>query len=178
MSAPVPSIARAAPHDITRAAPHDITRAAPHDITRAAPHDADALAMVGESEAELSALYRPEVRNALSPDQLAAAQVFFLVAREDGRAVGCGGLAVCDGYGELKRIFVTRARRGAGIAQAIIAALEVEARARGLTIVRLETGELSAEALGLYGKLGYRRRGAFGCYVENGSSVFMEKRLG
>ncbi|MCL5775624.1 GNAT family N-acetyltransferase [Limibaculum sp. FT325] len=146
-------------------------------IDRTGPHHPDALAMVGESEAELASIYRPEVRHAFSPDQLAAAGVHFLVAREDGRPVGCGGLAPCEGYGELKRIFVTRGRRGAGIARRIVEALEAEARALGLGIVRLETGELSPEALGLYASMGYRRRGPFGAYLENGSSVFMEKRL-
>jgi putative acetyltransferase len=137
----------------------------------------DALRLIGESEAELAALYPPEHRHAFSPEQLIAAGVFFVLARRDGEAVGCGGMAPIDGYGELKRIFTTRTARGQGIARAVIVALEAEARRRALPLMRLETGEASPEALAAYARLGYRRRGPFGSYAENGSSVFMEKAL-
>ena len=139
--------------------------------------DPRALTLIGESEAELASLYRPEVRHAFSPDQLVAAGVFFVLAELDGAAVGCGGMAPLDGYGELKRIFTTKAARGRRVAEAVIAALEAEARARGLPMMRLETGEASGEALRLYERIGYRRRGPFGAYEENGSSVFMERTL-
>jgi putative acetyltransferase len=43
--------------------------------------------------------------------------------------------------------------------------------------MRLETGEASPAALAAYARLGYRRPGPFGAYVENGSSIFMEKAL-
>lgn len=137
----------------------------------------DALAMITKSEAELSALYPPEVRYAFSPDQLLDAGVAFFVARRGDRPVGCGGLAVFEGYGELKRIFAAQTARGTGAAQAILEALEGEARARGLPLIRLETGLASPDAIRFYEKAGYRRRGPFGTYVENGSSVFMEKAL-
>jgi putative acetyltransferase len=141
----------------------------------------DALAMIAESEAELASIYRPEVRYAFSPAELREAGVVFLTAWLDGRAVGCGGMAPCPeadgGYGELKRIFVTRRARGRRAAAVIVEALEDEARARGLAAMRLETGEASPQAIRAYERLGYRRRGPFGTYVENGSSVFMEKAL-
>ncbi|MEM1385583.1 MAG: GNAT family N-acetyltransferase [Pseudomonadota bacterium] len=138
---------------------------------------ADALAMIGESEAELAAIYPPEMRFAFSPTELIDAGVLFLVARRDGRPVGCGGLAPLEGYGELKRVFVTKAARSTGVAQAILRRLEEEALALSLPLVRLETGEASPEAIRLYERAGYHRRGPFGRYAENGSSVFMEKRL-
>lgn len=139
--------------------------------------DPDALRLIGESEAEQAALYPPEVRHAFSPDQLIAAGVAFMLARRDGAAVGCGGVAPLAGYGELKRIFTTAAARGSGVARAVVIALEAEALRRGLPLMRLETGEASTAALALYARLGYVRRGPFGAYRENGSSVFMEKRL-
>ncbi len=43
--------------------------------------------------------------------------------------------------------------------------------------MRLETGERSTEAIRAYERLGYHRCGPFGAYLENGSSVFMEKPL-
>lgn len=146
-------------------------------IRPADPLEPDAQAMIGESEAELAALYPPEVRFAFSPDQLVAAGVRFFLAERDGRPVGCGGLAVLDRYGELKRIFTTGPARRQGVARALVGRLEGEARSLGLPVVRLETGARSPEAIALYARLGYGFRGPFGAYAENGSSVFMEKAL-
>jgi len=57
------------------------------------------------------------------------------------------------------------------------AALEDAARAQGLALIRLETGQASPEAIRLYARLGYREIGPFGAYRDNGSSIFMEKAL-
>lgn len=136
-----------------------------------------ALELIAGSEAELASLYAPEVRSAFSPQQLVDAEVHFVVAFADGRPMACGGFAPCDGFAELKRMFTRPEARGRRLAAAVIAALETEARARGFPLMRLETGEASPEAIALYTRLGYARRGPFGTYVENGSSVFMEKAL-
>ncbi len=136
-----------------------------------------AFGLIAGSEAGLASLYAPEHRYAFSPDQLVNAGVHFMVAWQEGRPVACGGFAPCDGYAELKRMFTRPEARGRGLAAAVIAALEAEARAHGFRLMRLETGEASPEALALYARLGYIRRGPFAAYRENGSSVFMEKPL-
>jgi putative acetyltransferase len=41
----------------------------------------------------------------------------------------------------------------------------------------LETGPYQHQALGLYERLGYARRGPYGDYRDDPLSVFMEKRL-
>lgn len=137
----------------------------------------DALDLIAQSEAELAAIYPPEVRFAFSPEELTAAGVVFLVGYDGERPVAAGGVAPLDGYGELKRIFVAADARGRGYARQIVEALEDQARSLDLTLMRLETGEDSPEALKLYARMGYRRIGPFGSYPENGSSVFMEKPL-
>ncbi|MBL4806821.1 MAG: GNAT family N-acetyltransferase [Rhodobacteraceae bacterium] len=137
----------------------------------------DALKMIDESEVEQAALYRPEHRTAFSPEQLIDGKVRFLVAYIDDQAVGCGGVAPLSGFAELKRIFVTRSARGQGIAGKIFTALEAEAKSLGFNLVRLETGTASPEAIRAYEKSGYDRIGPFGGYVENSSSVFMEKNI-
>lgn len=55
--------------------------------------------------------------------------------------------------------------------------LESRARAAGFTVARLEPGISQPEALGLYARAGYRRRGPFGDYADDPLSVFMEKAL-
>lgn len=137
----------------------------------------DALSLIAASEAELAALYPPEVRYAFSPDELRDAGVRFVVGHVDDEPVACGGVALLDGYGELKRIFVDSSHRGAGHARAIVAALEDVAREAGYDLMRLETGKASPEAIALYRRLGYEETAPFGNYVDNGSSVYMEKPL-
>lgn len=146
-------------------------------ITRTDPMHPDALTLIAGSEAELSALYDPSVRHAFSPDQLVTGGVRFFVGREGAEPVACGGYALYDGFAELKRIFVPKDKRGAGRADALVARLEAEAAAEGAPLMRLETGLASPEAIAFYTRLGYLRRGPFADYVENGSSVFMEKPL-
>jgi putative acetyltransferase len=148
------------------------------EVREVAVGDADALRLIGESEAELASIYPPEVRYALSPEQLMAVGARFVVARVDGVAMGCGGVALFEDYAELKRIFTTKAARGRGVAKAIVSALEDIAMSAGISVVRLETGLASPDAIALYKRLGYQDIGPFGDYVENGSSVFMEKGVG
>ena len=146
-------------------------------LTRDDDLSPDALGLIAQSEAELASIYPPEVRYAFSPSELRDAGVCFVVGKLDETPVACGGVALLDGYGELKRIFVTRSHRGRGCADEIVAELEKIAKASGRNCMRLETGEASPEAIRFYSRLGYARIGPFGAYEENGSSVFMEKVL-
>lgn len=80
-------------------------------------------------------------------------------------------------YGEIKRVFIADEARGKGLGERLIRALEAELGRKGITTVRLETGVEQPEAVGLYRKLGYQRRGPFGDYPNNELSIFMEKHL-
>lgn len=81
----------------------------------------------------------------------------FLVAQVSGTAVGCGALrALSPGVAEIKRMWVAPEARGRGVGRKLLAALEREARERGLHAVRLDTHSALAEALRLYRKSGYR----------------------
>jgi ribosomal protein S18 acetylase RimI-like enzyme len=50
-------------------------------------------------------------------------------------------------------------------------------RARGVDLLRLETGIHQAEAIGLYERMGFRRIPPFGAYTDDPLSLFYEKRL-
>jgi putative acetyltransferase len=84
---------------------------------------------------------------------------------------------VKPGYGELKSVFVAEAARGRGAGALLLDRLEQAARDEALPLIRLETGDRLTAAHRLYARHGFAVRGPFGDYVENGSSVFMEKRL-
>ncbi|MGH6927346.1 MAG: GNAT family N-acetyltransferase, partial [Dongiaceae bacterium] len=97
---------------------------------------------------------------------LKAAEICFFVARRQADAVGCGALRLdADGFGEIKRMYVSPAARGLGPRQR-------------LHTLRLETGIHQPEALGLYAAAGYREIGAFGDYPPGDPvSRFFAKRL-
>ena len=54
---------------------------------------------------------------------------------------------------------------------------QAQAQARGCHLFMLETGYLQHEAIALYKRLGYSRRGPFGPYTEDPHSVLMEKSV-
>jgi putative acetyltransferase len=143
------------------------------------PDTPDAMALIAELEAHLNPLYPPESRHGLSVEALLAQGVDFFVVRQGGAAAGCGGL-LCVGreYGEVKRMYVRPAFRGQGLAKAILRHLEAHARARGLPVMRLETGIGQTEAIGLYERFGFASIGPFGPYRPDPLSLFFEKRLG
>ena len=94
-----------------------------------------------------------------SPDvaEYAPPAGLFLVARLDGRAVGCGALRVtARGLGEIKRMWVASSARGLGIAQRMIESLERHAARIGLNRLRLDTNRALHEARALYLRNGYR----------------------
>jgi putative acetyltransferase len=143
----------------------------------------DARALILELEAELTRLYTAGQRHGLAPDEAVRAGVVFFVARLDGVAVGCGGVAVGGDLGELKRMYVRPQARRRGVASAILARLEDVARVRGVRRLVLETGDALRAAIRFYERAGFARCAPFGAYtrmppaaVER--SVFLEKRLG
>ncbi|MBE0414556.1 GNAT family N-acetyltransferase, partial [Yoonia sp.] len=88
-----------------------------------------------------------------------------------------GALAVKDGYGEIKSMFVSETARGQGIADALLRQIEDQARADGLPLLRLETGDALHAAQRLYARHGFTPCGPFGDYPAAKTSVFMEKPL-
>jgi GNAT superfamily N-acetyltransferase len=73
-----------------------------------------------------------------------------------GQPAGCGILrALGPGAGEIVRMWVDRPQRGLGIAKRLLAALEDEARQRGLDLVRLDTNRALDEAKAMYAGAGY-----------------------
>ena len=87
--------------------------------------------LIGELDAVLGAAYEPHQRHGLSLDQLFEPHVRFFLARLDGAAVGCGGVALFDDYAEVKRMYTRPALRGRGIAKAVLRRIEEEARVWG-----------------------------------------------
>jgi putative acetyltransferase len=147
-------------------------------IVRESPRQPDVVALIRQSDLLMQSLYPAGSNHLVDIDALAQPQVHFFVAREDGRALGCGAFVIADGkHAEMKRVFVDPAVRGKGIARLIMEALEREAAKLGIDLMQLETGIKQPEAIALYRKFGYVERGPFGSYRPDPLSLFMEKRL-
>ena len=146
------------------------------------PGHPDAQALMARSEALMSALYPSESNHFEPADGLRPPGGSFFGVWRGEQLLGCGGVkffAAADepAYGEIKRLFVLDSERGRGLARQLMARLEAELLARGVTLARLETGIRNPEALGLYKRLGYVERTPFGGYALDPLSVFFEKRL-
>lgn len=86
----------------------------------------------------------------------------FLVARLDGRPVGCGAVKATEpGVGSIKRMWVAPELRGTGLGRRLLLALEKEAAGLGLGLLRLETNRSLEEAQALYRRNGYQEVPAF-----------------
>ncbi|MEM9341843.1 MAG: GNAT family N-acetyltransferase [Pseudomonadota bacterium] len=72
-------------------------------------------------------------------EELYAPNTEFIVARLDGRPVGCIALMDRVRFAEARRLFVIEEVRGNGIGAALVAAMEAAARDLGLRQVRLNS---------------------------------------
>ncbi len=138
--------------------------------------------LVAELERVLSAEYPPEQRHGLPLDAIFEPHIRFFLARLNGAAVGCGGVALLADFAEVKRMYVREGARGRGAAQALLGRLEAEARGAGLSQLRLETGDRQKAAIRFYERAGFTRCGAFGAYAAMppraiATSVFFGRRL-
>jgi GNAT superfamily N-acetyltransferase len=144
------------------------------EIEAAPPYAPAVIALCAEQQEELERRYdgSDEAPKGLDP------QISFLVARIESEPVGCAGLQLLEpGVGEVRRMYVRPAHRGHGVSRMLLAAVEDMARARAVHTLRLETGDLQPEAIGLYQSTGYRRIPVFGPYVGSVHSLCFEKYL-
>ncbi len=86
-----------------------------------------------------------------------------LLARSEGRAVGCVALRdLGEGICEMKRLFLDPAARGQGVGKALVAAIIAVARERGYAIMRLDTAAASMQpAIAIYKHVGFREIAAY-----------------
>jgi GNAT superfamily N-acetyltransferase len=142
--------------------------------------DSDTVALIGELDAELSAMYPEPGSNhfTLTSEQVSPGRGAMLLARLDGRAVGCGAFRLLDAtMAEVKRMYVRPEGRGGKLGAALLADLEHRARTAGAKRLVLETGELQAAALGLYAKAGFTPCASWGEYAGAPHSQCYDKSL-
>ena len=146
-------------------------------ISAERPDSKEAKQLITELEAHLDPLYPKESRHGFSIEKLLRESVAFFVIRQDGIAVGCGGVKLFGAeYGEIKRMYVRPEFRGMGLARLMLDHLAAYTRRHGVEVLRLETGIYQAEAIRLYEGWGFERIPPFGEYQEDPLSIYYEKR--
>ena len=149
------------------------------------PEHPQVQALIAELDAYLASIYPPEDVYIVDLDGLKLPSVTFLGAWDGDTLVGCGAVrlmaaeAATDGrpYGEIKRMFVSPARRGQRIGEQLLAALERTLHPHGIDRALLESGPPQVEAIRLYTRCGYAVRGVYGDYPDDAqASTFMEKQ--
>lgn len=141
------------------------------------PRSEEASSILRESHVFMKAMFSPDQNHFLSIDELCKDNIQLFVGRIDGVAAGTGALVEYGDYGEVKSMFTKSDFRGQGVADAILGRIVEEAIKLKLSYLRLETGDLLHEAMRLYSRFDFYDRGPFGDYEDDGSSVFLEKKL-
>jgi putative acetyltransferase len=140
----------------------------------------EAQRLIAALDAGLAELYPPEQRFGpnLKAQHLEDGRGTFLVARHDGRAVGCGAIRLTDTLtAEVKRMYVEPDQRGQGVGRAVLASLEAAAKRMGARRLVLETGSHSPDALALYRGAGFTQIDCWGEYATSPTSICMQKLL-
>ena len=139
--------------------------------------DPDVTALHARQRVDIDGRYGADTEPGTKPSK-ADISVVLLARDADGSAVGTGALRQLDETSaELKRMYTVDAVRGTGVGRALLAALEQYALKQGWTVLRLETGPLQHEAIGMYTSSGYEPIPAFGPYVGAPQSLCFERVL-
>ena len=106
------------------------------------------------AEADLALLEERVAAAAIAATGLGEEQEFAIFARDgDGRVVAGISAIVWGGYCELQAMWVEESLRNRGLAHALVAGAEAEARRRGCALIVFHAYDVLAR--GLYAGLGY-----------------------
>ena len=141
--------------------------------------DPDAAALLTEYLDYRQATFPPPgvyLRSPADPAQFVRPRGAFVVARNDGATIGCGGVRLLEGdRAEIKHLWVRPLTQGQGVGRLLLAHLERIARDLGAQEAVLDTNTSLTAAAALYRAAGYEPVAA---YNENpNANVWLGKLL-
>ncbi|GBF05950.1 N-acetyltransferase GCN5 [Deinococcus aerius] len=145
-----------------------------------APSDPRVIDLMNAQQRELRALYQDtdERTEPFDPAILSGEGSALVAVEEDGRLLACGALKrIEEDTAEVKRMYTLPEARGRGLGRQILNGLIERGRSLGFRRLVLETGDLQAEAIGLYESAGFRRIPNYGYYVGIENSLCYELPL-
>jgi len=130
------------------------------DLQELDPRDPQSVFCLTEYYTELARRLRTGFDVSLSADPEATDMIrprgAFVVAMSDGLPLGCVGLKGTDkGYAEIKRLWVSPAARGMGLAKRLMSEIEQTASALNIPTLRLDTNSALPEAVAMYQNAGW-----------------------
>ncbi|UPG72831.1 bifunctional helix-turn-helix transcriptional regulator/GNAT family N-acetyltransferase [Roseomonas gilardii subsp. gilardii] len=149
-------------------------------IEEADPRGEAARHCLGEYYAELGRRFERGFDVSLSRDPEATDMIRprggFFLAMSDGLPLGCVGLkGTGKEWAEIKRLWVSPAARGLGVARRLMEAAEAAARELSIAVLRLDTNRALPEAMQLYRGSGWKEIPRFN--DDPYPDTFFEKRL-
>src|SRR6187200_52563 len=127
------------------------------EVAVESPLQDEVRALIAELNAALLALTPPEFCTHLTVEQMAGPDTTVFVARDGGRAIGCGALKRhAGGVGEVKRMYTRPSHRGRGVGSMIVERIDALARSEGLERLVLETGDRHPAAWTVYERAGFK----------------------
>ncbi len=141
-------------------------------------HSEAAQYLLGMLDNDLMHRYPGMIISAAMDKEFDRQKSLFVIARNDGVPIGCGGVVnIDDQTCEVKRMFVEPHSRGGGVAKMILLELERHAKEQGFKVIQLETGKHQPEAIIMYEHNGYERIPCFRQYDGNPHSHCYEKKI-
>ncbi len=146
-------------------------------IIAPAPIDSpEARALLDALSEALSAITGGSGQASFDLAEMSNPRAVFVVAREDGLAVGCGALReISSDTAEIKRMYAKE--KGLGIGAQILRDLETRARELGYSQVILETRTCNEGAVRFYLRQGYLVTENYGRYRGRADAVCFRKIL-
>lgn len=147
-------------------------------VLRCDPFSAPARVLSDALWDEVQRRYGFTAANPFDPAAFSGPVGGFWVATDDGDPVGSIALSPLDDHvAELDVMYVAPGHRRAGVARALLAALEAHARGAGVSVLRLRAGEPQPEALRFYVAAGFVPIAAFGNWIGDDTARCFEKVL-
>lgn len=150
------------------------------DIKSESPDQPDIIALLTEHLTDMYATSPAECVHALNVQALLASDITFYACRKNEVLMGVAAIKMLDDTtAELKSMRTSSYARNQGVAKQLLAHIITEARHRGVSRLKLETGTMAyfAPARALYASQGFEYCGPFSHYEKNDHSTFMEMIL-
>ncbi len=145
-------------------------------IQKSSPDSLDAKPLIEALSAALQTITGDNGKASFADHDVLHPRAVFLVASNNGEAVGCGGLRpITEEVCEIKRMYAKYSGRGIG--SAILKTLEQQAIECDYREIWLETRKVNTAAVAFYLRHGYRERPNYGRYIGRNEAVCFEKAL-
>ncbi|HEX3078525.1 MAG TPA: GNAT family N-acetyltransferase [Lachnospiraceae bacterium] len=136
----------------------------------------EAFELIEELSEELSRITGASGRANFHNDDMKNPRSLFVIAREEGKGVGCGAFReLSKETAEIKRVYARR--KACGIGRKILFHLEGKAKELGYSRILLETRKCNENAVSFYLRCGYQVTSNYGEYVNRPEAVCFSKEL-